>query len=93
MSIQEARRKHFQLPFTFQEYYFTEIIGEGSYSIVYKANKGMEIVAIKQIPINLLKNQADFENLQSELDSSLILNTKILFDSLIFSVMKNIIIL
>jgi hypothetical protein len=47
ISIQEAQRKHFQLPFILQEYYFTEIIGKGSYSTVYKAKHGNDTIANK----------------------------------------------
>jgi len=59
------------LPFHIKDYSLTEKIGDGAFSIVYKASKGGtgEFFAIKVIEKSVLAEKADKQRMQRELDS------------------------
>lgn len=58
-----------KVPFKLQDYDFTDVIGDGAFSIIYKAKKGKQVYAIKQVPFSMLKNENDFTQMQREIDS------------------------
>lgn len=61
--------KAFKVPFQIQNYTFTDVIGDGAFSIIYKARKGNDVFAIKQIPVSMIKADDLFIQLQREVDS------------------------
>jgi serine/threonine protein kinase len=62
-------KRVYTLPFTLNNYIFVQVIGDGAFGRVYKATYEAKTVAIKQIPISVVKKEKDIAQLQREIDS------------------------